>query len=54
MGLLVSLHFIYLFLATLGLCCFAQAFSRCGEWGLLLTAVQGLLAVVAPLVEHRL
>ena len=24
---------IYLFLVVLGLCCFARAFSRCGEWG---------------------
>ena len=24
---------IYLFLVFLGLCCFAQAFSSCGEWG---------------------
>ena len=24
---------IYLFLVVLGLCCFAQAFSRCSEWG---------------------
>ena len=29
------IHFIYLFLAALGLCCCAQAFSSCGEWGLL-------------------
>ena len=28
--------FIYLFLAALGLCCCAQAFSSCGEWGLLI------------------
>ena len=39
----------------LGLCCCAQAFSSCGEWGLLSVAVRGLLIVVASLVaEHRL
>ena len=36
------IYFIYLFLAALGLRCCAQAFSSCGE--------QGLLFVV----EHRL
>ena len=47
--------FIYLFMAVLGLHCCAQAFSSCGEWGLLPTAVRGLLIVVASLaVEHRL
>ena len=47
--------FIYLFIAVLGLHCCAQAFSSCGEWGLLPTAVRGLLIVVASLaVEHRL
>ena len=46
---------INLFLATLGLCCCAQAFSSCGERGLLFVAVRGLLIVVASLVaEHRL
>ena len=45
----------YLFLAALGLRCCARAFSSCGEWGLLLVAVCGLLIVVASLVvEHRL
>ena len=57
--------FIYLFIfgcvgssvrragATLGCC--ARAFSRCGEWGLLLVAVCGLLIAVASLVaEHGL
>ena len=29
-------NFIYLFLAMLGLCCCAQAFSGCSEWGLLI------------------
>ena len=47
--------FIYLFLAALGLCCCMQAFSSCGEQGLLVVAVHGLLVVVASLVvEHRL
>ena len=45
--------FIYLFLAVLGLCCCVQAFSSCGEWGLLFVA--GLLIAVASLVaEHGL
>ena len=49
------IYFIYLFLAVLGLCCYAQAFSSCGEQGLLFVAVHGLLIVVASLVvEHRL
>ena len=47
--------FIYLFLAVLGLRFCAQAFSSCGEWGLLFIAVRGLLIVVVSLVaEHRL
>ena len=46
--------FIYLFLAALGLCCCARAFSSCGEWGLLFVAVHGLLIAVASLVEHGL
>ena len=45
----------YLFLAALGLRCCAQAFSSCGERGLLFVAVQGLLIEVAsPVAEHRL
>ena len=33
----------------------AQAFSSCGQWGLLFVAVRGLLTVVASLVaEHGL
>ena len=47
--------FIYLFLAALGLCCCAWAFSSCGERGLLFVVVHGLLIVVASLVaEHGL
>ena len=44
--------FIYLFiylLAALGLHCCARAFSSCGERGLLLVAVCGLLITVASL-----
>ena len=47
--------FFNLFLATLGLRCCAQAFSSCGERGLLFMAVRGLLIEVASLVaEHGL
>ena len=42
-----------LFLAALGLCCCARAFSSCGEQGLLFVAVRGLLIVVASLVGAR-
>ena len=50
-----KIYFIYLFLAALGLCCCTQAFSSCGEWGLLFIVVRGLLIVVSSLiVEHRL
>ena len=46
---------IYLFMAVLGLCCCAWAFSSCGERGLLFDAVRGLLIAMASLVaEHRL
>ena len=42
-------------MAVLGLRCCAQAFSSCGEWGLLFTAAHGLLIAVASLaVEHKL
>ena len=34
---------LFVFLAALGLCCCARAFSSCGEWGLLFVAVRGLL-----------
>ena len=47
--------FIYLFLAALGLHCYARAFFSCGERGLLFIAVHGLLIVTASLVaEHGL
>ena len=46
--------FIYL-LAALGLCFCVQAFSNCGEKGLLFIAVRGLLIAVASLfAEHGL
>ena len=49
------IYFIYLFLAASGLCCYEQAFSSCGEQGLLFVAVHELLIVVASLVaEHGL
>ena len=47
--------FIYLFLAALGLRCCIQAFSSCGERGLLFVVVRVLLIAVASLVaEHGL
>ena len=49
------LIYLFLFLAALGLCCCARAFSSCGERGLLFVAVCRLLIVVASLVaEHGL
>ena len=45
--LFVLNKFIYLFLAALGLCCYARVFSSCGEWGLLFIVVHGLLIAVA-------
>ena len=52
---LKNFYFISLFLAVLGLCCCVQAFSSCGEQGLLFIAARGLLIAVASLVvEHRL
>ena len=47
--------FIYLFLAVLGLCFCARAFSSCSKRGPLFIAVRGPLTVAALLVaEHRL
>ena len=47
--------FYLLFLAVLGLRCYARGFSSCGELGLLFVAVRGLLiAVVSLVVEHGL
>ena len=48
------IYFIYLFLAALGLRCCVQAFSSCGERGLLFVVVRVLLTEVASLVEHGL
>ena len=46
--------FIFIF-GCVGSCHCVRAFSSCGEQGLLLVAVRGLLIVVASLVaEHRL
>ena len=39
-----------MYLAALGLCCCAWAFSSCGEPGLHFVAVRGLLIAVASLV----
>ena len=44
--------FIYLFRAALGLHCCAQAFSSCGERGLLFVAVRGFLIAVTSLVAE--
>ena len=44
------IYFIYLSLSVLGLCCCVQAFSSCGERGLLFVVVCRLLIVVASLV----
>ena len=45
----------FYFLAVLGLCCCAWAFSGCGEQGLLFVALHRLLIAVASLVaEHGL
>ena len=52
---LFFLIYLYLFLAALGLRCCTQAFSGCGERGLLFVAVHGLLiAVASPVAEHGL
>ena len=48
------IYFIYLFLAALGLHCCTQAFSSCGELGLLFVVVHGLLIAVAFVAEHGL
>ena len=48
----VCIYLFYLFLAALGLRCCAQAFSSCGERGLLFVAVSRFLIVVASLVAE--
>ena len=51
----IFFFFFNLFLAALCLCCCMQAFSSCGEQGLLFVAVSKLLIEVASLVvEHGL
>ena len=50
---LLFIYFICLFLAALGLRCCVQAFSSCGEQGLLFAAVPGLLIAVASLVAEQ-
>ena len=50
---LIYLILINLFLPALGLRCCVQAFSSCGERGLLFVAVRGLLIAVASLVAER-
>ena len=52
---LLNLFIIYLFLAVLGLCFCARAFSSCGKWGPLFITVRGPLTIAVSLVvEHRL
>ena len=46
--------FVFYFLAALGLRCGAQAFSSCGERGLLFVAARGLIAVASLVAEHGL
>ena len=50
----INLFYFYLFLAALGLRCCTQAFSCCGEQGLLFVVVCGRLIAVASLVKHGL
>ena len=46
---------LFFLAAALGLLCCEQAFSSCGERGLLFVVVRGLLIAVASLVaEHGL
>ena len=48
-----NIYLFYLFiLSVLGLRCFAQAFSSCGEQGLLFVVVHGLLIVVSSLAAE--
>ena len=53
--LFFTVDFFIFFRAALGLHCCVRAFSSCGERGLLVIAVPGLLIAVASLVvEHGL
>ena len=47
---LALFFFLRLILAVVGLCCCAQVFSSCREWGLFSVVVCGLLIGVASLV----
>ena len=52
---LFKFYLFILFMAVLGLCFCARAFSSCSKWGPLFIAVRGPLAVAAsPVAEHRL
>ena len=54
-GMFVLKSDFFFFLAALGPYCCVQAFSSCGEQGLLFVAVRRLLIAVASLVvEHGL
>ena len=54
-GFYVGFIFYFFILAALDLRCCAQAFSSCGERGLLFVVARGLLTAVASLVaEHGL
>ena len=44
--------FIYLFMAVLGLCFCARAFSSCSKWGPLFITVRGPLTIAASLVAE--
>ena len=48
------INLFILFLAALGLRCCTQAFSSCGERGLLFFAVRELIAVASLIAEHGL
>ena len=47
------IYFIYFIFGCIGSSCWVQAFSSCGEQGLLFIVVRGLLIVVASLVGAR-
>ena len=50
---LLTFSLLFLFSAALGLCCCAQAFSSCGERGLLSTSYKGLPIAAASLAVER-
>ena len=46
---------VFIYLAALGLHCYAWAFSSCSEWGYSLVLLHGfLIAVASPVAEHGL